>query len=555
MQSAKGTLHGARCTLHLFVALAALALSTPAVAQEQSFTVFFRGTAIGSEQITLARTPEGWTITSSGRVGAPLDIVTRRLEMQYDPEWKPKQLSIDATVQNQPITVRTWVEGTTATTHIARGAQPTDKTETVPADVLILPSPFWAPFTAMSMRLKDASAGETLHAYVPGQLNYNVTVGESTTEQIQTVAGLVVARRTPITLTSATGTMTGEVWGDANGRLVRITLPAESVDVVREDIAAVSSRRVTISRANDEPIKIGSNGVTLVGTLSKPANASGKLPAVVLVGASGPHDRDEILFGVPVLGQIADALANAGFAVLRYDKRGIGQSGGRVESASLTDLAEDVRAAVKVLGDRKDIDAKHIAVIGHAEGGAVALLAASKDKKIAAVGLVATNGVSGSDLVLAQQQHILSKSSLSPAEKQERIDLQKRINDAIVTGKDLDKLPPDVRRQIDNTEFQTLLANDPAKVMPNVKQPILVVQGTLDTQVDPSNADKLEELAKKRKNGGAVEVVKVPAVNHLLVPATTGEADEYATLTDKHVSAAVTRALADWLHKTFANQK
>ena len=53
---------------------------------------------------------------------------------------------------------------------------------------------------------------------------------------------------------------------------------------------------------------------------------------------------------------------------------------------------------------------------------------------------------------------------------------------------------------------------------------MLIVQGELDTQVEPSNADRLAELASKRKNAPPAQVVKVPGVNHLLVPATTGEA-------------------------------
>ena len=71
--------------------------------------------------------------------------------------------------------------------------------------------------------------------------------------------------------------------------------------------------------------------------------------------------------------------------VLRYDKRGVGQSGGRAESAGLQDYAEDLRAAVKFLSERKDVDAKRIAIVGHSEGGLVAMLAAAKEKKIAGV--------------------------------------------------------------------------------------------------------------------------------------------------------------------------
>ena len=59
--------------------------------------------------------------------------------------------------------------------------------------------------------------------------------------------------------------------------------------------------------------------------------------------------------------------------------------------------------------------------------------------------------------------------------------------------------------------------------MKDVRQPVLIVQGDLDTQVQPHHADKLAELARARKRKVTVDVVKIPGVNHLLVPAKTGE--------------------------------
>ena len=174
-------------------------------------------------------------------------------------------------------------------------------------------------------------------------------------------------------------------------------IPAQSLEFAREDVASVSSRLVTMSRPNDEDIRIPANGFSLAGTVSKPANASGKLPAVILVSGSDPTDRDENVFGIPIFGQIADALADAGFIVLRYDKRGVGQSGGRTEAARLEHFAEDAKAAVKVMSERKDVDRKRMAIVGHSEGGWIALMAA-KDKRVAAVGLVSTAGVSGREL-------------------------------------------------------------------------------------------------------------------------------------------------------------
>jgi dipeptidyl aminopeptidase/acylaminoacyl peptidase len=335
--------------------------------------------------------------------------------------------------------------------------------------------------------------------------------------------------------------------------MIRFSVPLQSLEVVREDIAAVSSRSVTISRPNDAPVNIPSNGFSLAGTVSKPAGASSvRLPAVVLVGGSGPTDRDGLAVGIPILGQIAGSLADAGYVVIRYDKRGIGQSGGRAESASLGDYAEDVRAAIKLLAERKDVDPKRIAVVGHSEGGLVALMTAGRDKKVAAVGLIATPGISGADVVLAQQKRLLDRTKMTEAEKQAKVDEQKKIHDAVITGKGLELLPPNVRRTVDNPEFKDILMSDPAKLMSQVRQPILIVQGVLDTQVEPQNADQLEALAHKRKNAPGVEVVKVPGINHLLVPATTGEFSEYADLKDKHVSPAVTTALVTWLNKTLS---
>jgi uncharacterized protein len=519
-----------------------------------TYRLFLRGAPIGSEQINVTRAAEGWTIVSSGRLGAPIDVVGRRVQARYTPDWIPVELSFDGTVRGQQQSIRTVIEGTTAKTEIRIAGQPTEKSDTIAADgVLVLPNSFFGPYEALAARLRTASPGATIPVYAVPQGSFSVRVGDSAPEQIQTAGGMVSTRRTHMTLMLQGAALDADLWTDQSGRLVRISIPLQGVEFVREDVAAVSSRTVPISRPNDEPVKIPGNGFVLAGTLSRPtSSAETRLAAVVLVGGSGPTDRDEMMYGVPVLGQIANALAEAGFIVLRYDKRGIGQSGGRAEAASLADFAEDVRAAVKWLSDRKDVDAKRIAVAGHSDGGTVALMAAAREKRIAAAVVLGTSGVTGAELVLAQQQRVLSRSKMTADEQQAKVDLQKRIHEAVITGKGWDQLPADVRRQVDNPEYQSILLNDPSKVMPNVKQPILIVQGELDTQVEPANADKLEALARKRKNAPPVDVVKVPGVNHLLVPAKTGEVDEYGTLTDKQVSANVTNAIVTWLKKTLS---
>jgi pimeloyl-ACP methyl ester carboxylesterase len=518
-----------------------------------SFMIFLRGVAIGVEQMTVFRTADGWEILSTGRLGPPLDVVARKLEVRYTGDWKPLELTLDSTVRGEFQKVFTTITGTTATIEVTTGAgtEPVRKAETIDPNSILLPNAFYSPYEALAAQLKNAASGSTLPAFILPIGSVVLRVGDSTTEQIQTATRLITARKTRVTASSPGTTLDFTIWGDENGRLLEMTAPAQGLDVARTDIASVSSRHIAISRPNDEQIRIPAIGFTLAGTLSRPAAAATTpRPAVILTAAAGPLDRDALTAGIPILGQLAGALADAGFIVLRYDKRGVGQSGGRTEVASLGDFSDDQRAAVKFLASRKDVDNKRIAVVGHGEGGLVSLLSAAKEKRIAAVVLVATSGMSGADLVLAQQQRALGKSNLSDAEKQARIDMQKKINEAAITGKGLDALTASVRRQIDNAEFQSVLASDPAKLVANVKQPILIVQGERDTEVAPTNADRLETLARARKQPAAVDVVKIPGVNHLMVPAQTGEVDEYPALPDKDISPVATAAIVDWLKKT-----
>ena len=279
-------------------------------------------------------------------------MVARRVQVRYTPDWRPIEFTFDGNVRGQPQRIHTVVEGTTAKSDIAINGKTTQKTDTIDGTALLLaPSSFFAPYEALAVRVRGAAAGAEIPAYAEGAMTpFTIKIGDSFDEQIQTTSRLVRTRRTHLIMQMPAIALDADLWIDDQGRLIRFSIPAQTLDVVREDIAAVSSRTVTISRPNDEKISIPSNGFNLAGTLSQPAqSAAAKQPAVVLVGGSGPTDRDGLAFGVPILGEVAGALAEAGFIVVRYDKRGIGQSGGRAEAATLNDYADDARAAVKLL--------------------------------------------------------------------------------------------------------------------------------------------------------------------------------------------------------------
>ncbi len=519
--------------------------------------VFVNGTRLGEAQSTVQRTEEGWTITSTGRLSPPLDLVTRRMSIRYAPDWTPLGLEIDAVSRGSTLAIKTAVTGSSAASDVTQLGQTIQKSDPITKGALLLPSMYFASFEALALRLSaltEESARFT--AYIVPQAEIQIAVRRLGPETIETQQRALQARRFAVTFMNPGKPLESEVWIDEHGRLLRFSVVTQGLAVIREDVASVTTRRQNITRAGDETVRIPANGFNLVGTLSKAAgspDAKGRYPAVIMVAGSGPTDRDETVAGIPVFGQMAGLLAEAGFVVVRYDKRGVGQSGGRSESATLADYAEDVLAVRRFLSRRKDVDDRRIAILGHSEGTAVALIAASRDKEVASVILAGAGSGPGADLVLEQQQAVLAASTFSEEEKASRIALQRRVQAAVLGTGDWKDVPDDVRRQADTPWFRSFLAFDPAKVMSDVRQPILILQGERDKQVPPHHADKLGELARARKKVPAdrVKVVKLPGVNHLLVPAESGDVREYAGLLGRSVSpeagAAAVQFLQHWM--------
>jgi uncharacterized protein len=538
------------------LALAGAAQPPPQSAAEPAagragFTIFVHGAQIGREDVDLSRTPGGWTISATNRLSPPVDLTTNRFEMRYGPDWQPIELKLDATLRGAPIGLVTSFGVTTAISEITQSGQTTQKTDEIAAKTIVLPNNHFGAYEALAARLGSAKTGDELRVYIAPQAEIPVRIGDISAESIRTPDQVVAVRRFQLAFQNPKGALEATIWVDDRSRLARFEIPSVSLQVVREELASVAARRETTSHPGDVLASIPAAGFTLAATVTRPPGpavaARLKLPAVILVGGSGPTDRDQVVAGIPIFGQLAGVLADAGFIVTRYDKRGVGQSGGRLESATLADFAEDVRAVVKYLSKREDVDRRRLVVIGHSEGGAVAMIAASREKAITAVGLLATPGTTGAELILEQQRHVLERLKTPDADKQAKVELQKKIQQAVLTGTGWEGVPEDLRKQAETQWFQSVLAFDPAKVMPNVRQPLIVIQGSLDTQVPPHHATRLGELANARKKAPKTDVVVIEGVNHLLVPATTGEVDEYSQLQDRKVSPKVVEKIVDWL--------
>jgi pimeloyl-ACP methyl ester carboxylesterase len=264
--------------------------------------------------------------------------------------------------------------------------------------------------------------------------------------------------------------------------------------------------------AAEQAFDLAAPGGTLAGTLNLPA-ASGKVPVVLIIAGSGPTDRDG---NGPVaqarndsLKLLAAALADAGFASVRYDKRGIGASraAGPSESALRFDTyVDDAVAWIAKL--KADPRFSRVAVIGHSEGSLIGMLAARRGGADAFVSIAGPAQAAGAVL----RGQLAGKLPPDLAASSERIlaGLEQGKTDADVPPALAALYRPSVQPYM-----ISWLKYTPAEQLAALRVPVLVVQGTTDIQVGVEQAEAL----KKARPDAVLAIV--PGMNHVLkeVPA------------------------------------
>jgi pimeloyl-ACP methyl ester carboxylesterase len=474
-----------------------------------SYTVFLRQRPVGEETLQpIVSNADGVLIRGSNRLGPPLDVTMRTAEVHYTPDWRPTRMLLEGTTRGQEVAIKTTFADGKASSEITVAGKTETKVDSIAPDALVLPNAFLGSYAALTRRLMGAKPGLTVSGYIAPQSEVPMRLEGVFAEQIQTPRQTIAATRYALTVSNPppVGELQMSVWADSNGNLLRMSVPAQDLEVAREDIASAAARTTAFALPGDESVNIPASGFNLAASVTTPANAKAPLPAVVIVGGITVADRDGIVNGVPVLGQLAASLVDAGFVVVRYDRRGVGQSGGRAETATLRDYAEDVRAVVRWLErEREDVDDERIAVVGHSEGAWVALRAAERDDRIRAVALIEAGSIPGADLILEQQRRALARAKTPADEQKEKIELQQRINAAVLKDTGWEGVPDTLRNLADTPWFESYLAFDPARVIRDVHQPVVIVRGGEESAVPPQHADALAEAARNRKR--PVEIV------------------------------------------------
>jgi len=343
--------------------------------------------------------------------------------------------------------------------------------------------------------------------------------------------------------------------------------------------------KITDSRRPQEPVKpypyyeeevLFKNTeakIELAGTLTLPSK-NGNFPVAILISGSGPQDRDESFMGHKPFLVLADHLTKQGIGVLRFDDRGHGASTGDFGKATTEDFSKDVLSAITYLKTRNDVDVKRIGLIGHSEGGIIAPLAANNSKDVAFMVLLASTGISGTELSVMQSKTLRQ----FPVKDEVAYEKNTRKAIAIVTS---NKSESEIKEELTNhynTFFRPILTSlnvpeekinlfiesqlktslqpwsryflqyNPADEIEKVQIPVLSLNGSKDTQVNAKiNQEGIRNALIKGGNKD-YKIVELENLNHFFQECETGKMDEYRKI-EQTFSPKGLKEISNWILK------
>jgi pimeloyl-ACP methyl ester carboxylesterase len=288
---------------------------------------------------------------------------------------------------------------------------------------------------------------------------------------------------------------------------------AISQTTIKQD-AKTSGKQTT---ALEEAVKLETPTGNLYGTLLLPQSKR-KVPVVLIIAGSGPTDRDgnsPMLKGANnSLKLLAEGLAAKGVASLRYDKRGVGESGKemllaakssgkmpREEDLNFDHFIDDaVLWGQKLRGDKRF---SIVTIAGHSEGSLIGMVAAKKMKADAFISIAGAGRPVG-QILLEQLRQQLPPDLMQASEA---------IVSQLTAGKTVASVPPALNvvfRPSVQPYMISWLAYDPAKELAKLSIPVLLTQGTTDIQATARDVKLLAAAQPSAK------VLMIEGMNHVL---------------------------------------
>lgn len=318
-------------------------------------------------------------------------------------------------------------------------------------------------------------------------------------------------------------------------------------------------------------VKNTQQGNLLAGTLCTPSKSK-DIPVVIMISGSGAQNRDEELFNHKPFAVLADYLAKKGIGSLRMDDRGIGKSEVGKPNPTTADFSTDIASAITFLTEK---GYKNIGLLGHSEGGIIAPMVASKDKRVRFLILLAAPGIPISELMMLQNYALGKAYGLPKSILEQNVSLNLAMYNFIQNYDDgnfehdlkqfmtalfgrmyanklakekIESLVIKQQKVIGSAWFRYFIKLDSQEYLKQIKVPILALNGSLDLQVTPK--ENLQGIRKALKKGAnqLSTVKEYNGLNHLFQHAKTGLPLEYGQLTET-ISSEVLEDITIWIQK------
>ncbi len=309
----------------------------------------------------------------------------------------------------------------------------------------------------------------------------------------------------------------------------------------------------------------------LAGTLTMPSGRKPRAAAVLITG-SGGLDRDETVFGHKPVWVLADHLSRCGYAVLRLDDRGLGESTGIRVGMTSADSAGDMSAAVNYLQRRVDLQDIPVGLIGHSEGGLIAPMLAAQRADIAFVVAMAGPGIALGEVMAereclalagrgASQDTVVKHGQFARALFRQlgEIPVTEMIDAAQVAAiaarfgaaETATKNTSEVWLRAYNLPwFRYAFRHDPSESLRRMQAPFLAINGSLDAQVPvKSNLGAMAQILAAAGHPD-YEIAELPGLNHMFQTCSTGEEFKYPMIEETFAPLAL-ETISAWLNARF----
>ena len=320
------------------------------------------------------------------------------------------------------------------------------------------------------------------------------------------------------------------------------------------------------------------DSILLKGTLTYPDTEADSYPAVVLLHGTGKSGRDYNVYGHKTFLVIADYFSRNGIAVLRYDKRGSGESEGDFAMATHNEFAEDGWSAVQYLKERKDINFNSIGIAGHSEGGYVGPMIAA-EKGLDYLILLGAPGLT----FAVEDSLYFSEMALARGYSKAQVLRERKVHDSMyilamnmeygqalddsiynlafrnrkdlswlkgLTGEALDdEIKYGYIEYVARPVFKAIWEGPtPEYYLKQVSCPVLVIGGTLDLNVPgPASVAAIDQILKDAGNTKVTSRL-MPKLNHMLQPAKTGLPEEINNI-EMTIAPEVIILMKDFIQK------